>query len=257
MKKVFGKASQYVLALFSIAVFGLLMSLTYQALQRVFPSFINQMWGMINFDIAVLCWAAIFIFACATTQQYAAAGIGFLVSFIGTLGMVAAEVILGQNLIEANKQQVGQWLVYGFIGMTAVHATLLWLHHFGAPEIKERMDVGIARGEITTEAIKQATNALDEAKSQLANSIQQKIYDDVLRELDIPIPVKGTPFDTKRQDIGQPDVVNVNMPPQEWDSLKQILAPFRTPKDESITTPAPFPRADSPSGTSDAPDKPK
>src|SRR6185369_5885188 len=104
MKKVFASISKFVAAGFSIAVLALLMSLTYGALQRIFPdSFTNQIWGLVMFDIAAMCWALIFVFQSRSVGQYAAAGIGFIVAFVGTLGMVAAEVILsGQNLAQIN-----------------------------------------------------------------------------------------------------------------------------------------------------------
>src|SRR5690349_18592077 len=95
MKKVLGKMSAFLFGGFGIAVLALLMSLTYGALQRLFPnSFTNQMWGLVMFDVAAMCWALAFVFQSKSTIQYAAAGIGFVVAFVGTLLMVAAEVIL-------------------------------------------------------------------------------------------------------------------------------------------------------------------
>src|SRR5512133_2512855 len=113
MKKVLGFMSKLVGGLFSIAVLALLMTLTYQALARIFPgSFTNQMWGLVMFDIAAMCWAIAFVFQSKSTGQYAASGIGFITGFLGTLGMVAAEVFLsGQQLTQANTTQIGQWMV--------------------------------------------------------------------------------------------------------------------------------------------------
>src|SRR5512139_4130343 len=124
MKKVLGAMSKFIFTGFGIAVLALLMSLTYGALQRIFPdSFSNQMWGLVMFDIAAMCWAIAFVFQSRSTGQYAAAGIGFIFTFIGTLGMVAAEVILsGQNLAQFNTEQIGRWMIYGFIIVTAIHA---------------------------------------------------------------------------------------------------------------------------------------
>jgi apolipoprotein N-acyltransferase len=188
MKKVLAQATKYIFGVFGIAILGLLMSLTYQALQRIFPtSFINTIWGLVLFDIAAICWALAFVFGSETVTQYAVSAIGFLVGFLGTLGMVAAEVILGQSMFVANAEQISQWLVYGFIGATALHAALLYGHHAGAQEIKQRIDVGIARGEITTEAIKQATATLDAERGRLAETITREIVDQVKRDLNIPI----------------------------------------------------------------------
>ena len=188
MKKVLQQGAVWIFAIFAIAVFGLMISLTYQALQRIFPTrFDNQIWGLVLFDIAAVVWAITFIFHSKSTPQYAAAGIGFLTGLLGTLGMIAAEVTLGSNLVAADTQQIGQWLLWGFIGATALHLILIYVHHFGAPELTEQINVGIARGEITTEAVRQATQGLEETKAQLAQSIAQGIKEQVMRDLNLPI----------------------------------------------------------------------
>lgn len=190
MKKVLGAMSGIIFAVFSIAILGMLMSFTWGALGKLFPnSFTNQMWGMVMFDLAAMCWALAFVFKSSSVGQYAASGIGFIVAFLGTLLMVAAEVIMGgQTFVQNNN--MGQYLVYGFVIVTAVHAGLIYLHHATAPEIHEKINIGIARGEITTEAIRQATAELDEQKADLARSISQTISDGVKRDLNIPIAVQ-------------------------------------------------------------------
>lgn len=182
MRKVLQAASKYIFGAFGIAVLALLMSLTYSALARIFPdSLVNRMWGLVMFDIAAMCWALAFVFASGTTGQYATAAIGFVVGFVGTLGMVAAEVILSSGQIEGG--EIGQWMTYGFIIVTALHAGLLYAHHATAADINEKINVGIARGEIVTEAIKQATAELDESKAQLAVTIHNDIVSQVKRDL--------------------------------------------------------------------------
>jgi hypothetical protein len=174
------------------------MSLTYGALQRLFPgNFMNQMWGLVMFDIAAMCWAIAFVFQSKSTMQYAAAGLGFIVGFVGTLGMVAAEVIMsGQSLASIETGEIGKWMVYGFIIVTALHAGLIYAHHAGAPEIAEQINVGVARGEIVTEAISQATKTLETQKAQLAQTIHHDIVSQVKRDLGL-YPVTGTPFEPK------------------------------------------------------------
>lgn len=182
MKKVFQTASKYLFGAFGIAVLALLMSLTYSALARIFPdSLVNRAWGLVMFDIAAIAWALAFVFDSESTGQYATAALGFVVAFVGTLGMVAAEVILSSGQIEAG--DIGRWMVYGFIVVTALHAGLLYAHHATAPEIHERINVGIARGEIVSEAIAQATKQLDEQKAELAHTIHNDIVSQVKRDL--------------------------------------------------------------------------
>lgn len=199
MKKVLGTMSKFIGAAFSVAVLALLMSLTYGALQKLFPnSFSNQMWGLVMFDIAAMCWALIFVFQSKSTLQYAAAGIGFIVGFVGTLGMVAAEVMLsGQTLTPIQTGEIGRWMVYGFIVVTALHAALVYAHHAGAPEIHEQINVGVARGEIVTEAIRQATATLEVEKADLAQTIHHDIVSQVKRDLGLT-PIQDTVFDRRK-----------------------------------------------------------
>ena len=193
MKKVLQAASKYIFAAFGVAVLALLMSLTYSALARIFPdSLINRMWGLVMFDIAAMCWAVAFVFASETTGQYATAAIGFVVGFIGTLGMVAAEVALSSGVIETG--DISQWMVYGFIVVTALHAALLYAHHATAADIHEKINVGIARGEIVTTAIQQATRELDESKAQLAVTIHNDIVSQVKRDLGLMEADPEMPF---------------------------------------------------------------
>jgi lysozyme family protein len=199
MRKVLGFMSKLVSGLFSIAVLALLMTLTYQALQRIFPnSFSNQIWGLVMFDIAAMCWALIFVFQSRSVGQYAAAGIGFLVAFLGTLLMVASEVILsGQNLAQIDTGEIGRWMIYGFIIVTALHAMLVYIHHGTAPEIAEQINVGIARGEVVTQAIENATRTIEAEKQELSQAIYNDIVSQVKRDLGMA-PVDGTVFDRRK-----------------------------------------------------------
>lgn len=270
MKKVLAQGTKFIFSVFGIAILGLLMSLTYQALQRIFPtSFINQIWGLVLFDIAAICWALSFVYASETVAQYATAAIGFLTGFIGTLGMVAAEVVLGQNLIVTDQAQVGQWLVYGFIGATALHAALLYGHHASSPDVRQKIDVGIARGEITTEAIKQATATLDAERRQLAESIRDEIIANVKRDLSIPIladpRMPFLPADPKQYEqktLSLPTIKQdkldafptAKIPPEiyadlikKYPTVPGVFTP--KPKGEPTSAQVPFPESDSSSNS--------
>ena len=218
MKKVLGAMSGFVAAAFGLAILGLLMSLTYGALQRIFPtSFINQVWGLILFDIAAMAWALTFVFQSKSTGQYASAGIGFVVGFVGTLVMVAAEVILsGQDLAQIETGEIGRWMVYTFIIATALHAALVYIHHGTAPEIAEQINVGVARGEVVTQAITDATKTIEAEKHELSQAIYHDIVSQVKRDLGMS-PVDGTVFD--RRNIYNADTSPV---PEE---VKRMYAP--------------------------------
>ena len=231
MKKVIASAAGILFAVFGISILGLLMSLTFGALGKLFPgNFTNQLWGLVLFDIGAMIWAMVFVFKCQSTGQYAIASIGFVAAFVGTLGMVAIEVMLGGQTYVEVEPWVGQWLVYGFVIMTAIHSALLYAHHAAAPDIHEQINVGIARGEIVTEAIKQATHSLDVHKALLAKSITQDILNQVNRDLglargqvlDLPaLPIiepQNTDAKTKPFDLAQdkPTFSFSNLLPVNW-----------------------------------------
>mgnify|MGYP000865979687 CR=1 FL=1 len=187
MKKVIASAAGILFGVFALAILGLLMTLTFGALGKLFPgNFINQLWGLVLFDIAAIVWALVFVYRSESTAQYAIAAIGFVASFVGTLGMVYIETLLGGQTFVEVADWVGEWLVYGFALFSSVHSALLYAHHATAPDISEKINVGIARGEIVTEAIKQATQSLDAQKAQLAQSITADIVNQVKRDLRLP-----------------------------------------------------------------------
>lgn len=237
MKKVIGKMAGFIFGAFGIGVFALLMSLTYQALQKLFPTNpANQLWGLIIYDLAAMCWAVAFVFLCKSVTQYAATGMGFIVALLGTLGMVAAEVILGgQTLIPAKQQNIGQWMVYGFIAVTAFHVIMIYVHHGAAPDIWEKIDIGIARSQVTDAAMKQATKQIAEETHLLADSLAQEIVNNVKRDLHLPIPIKDTVFDRRHEADTVPFPI-LQPPPDQSDYTG--IAPELYAKGTRFTDPA-------------------
>lgn len=238
MIKVLGKAAGILFAAFGIAILGLLMSLTFGALGKLFPdNFMNQIWGLVLFDIAAMIWALAFVYKSESTGQYAIAAIGFVAAFVGTLGMVAVEVLLsGQEYVEV-QSWVGQWMVYGFIIVTAIHAALLYAHHATAPDIHQRINIGVARGEIVTTAITQATNRLEVEKESLARSIHDDIVAQVKRDLGIPTSNRVLDLPALPVDNSAPypaTFAKETISPLSWDWLRSKFPKAKT------QTPAPI-----------------
>lgn len=218
MKKVLASMSKFLFAGFGIAVLALLLSLTYSALGKLFPdSFSNQMWGLVMFDIAAMCWAIAFVFQSKSTGQYAVSAIGFVVGFVGTLLMVAYEVVSsGQNIANVNAAELGRWVVYGFIAVTAIHAGLIYAHHAMSPEISEQIQIGIARGEVVSQAITDATKTIEAEKQELSRNIYHDLISQVKRDLGLH-PVEGTPFEPRRYEQAIPSpTVEHSGGPDNW-----------------------------------------
>jgi hypothetical protein len=112
--------------------------------------------------------------------------------------MVAAEVMLsGQTIANVDTSQIGRLMVYGFIIATAVHAALVYIHHGTAPEIHEQINVGIARGEVVSQAIKDATHTIEAEKQELSRAIYFDIVSQVKRDLGLH-PIQDTVFDRRK-----------------------------------------------------------
>lgn len=235
MKKVIQSASKYIFAAFCIAVLGLLMSLTYSGLTRIFPdSLINRIWGLVMFDIAAMAWAISFTFNSETTNQYAIAAVGFVVSFVGTSGIVAAEVMLSSGAVQTN--DINQWMVYGFIIVTTLHAALTYAHHATGAEMHQQIEIGIARGEIVTEARKKATQQLDESKTELAHTITADIVSQVKRDLGLIEADPNMPFLPKELTAPLPRPIEAT-PKPENEPLYHPVALNKKDKPESAQPP--------------------
>lgn len=200
MKKVLGFIAGLAFVLFGIAMLGLLVSITYAALGRIFPNNPElQMWGLVLFDLSAIAWFLAFLFMSHGLVQYGAAGAGFLIGIVGTIGMAGAEVMLGSATTE-NPQEIARWMNYIFIFATAAHVLLLYLHHFGIPAVTQQVSTGIAKGEIKDHAMKEAARQLEHEKAQLAQSITADIMQDVQRELGL-LPIDNTIFDRRRNEL--------------------------------------------------------
>jgi len=242
MKKVYSVIAGLVFKAFGMGIIGLVMTLTYQALQHIFPNDPQkQMWGMVVFDVAVIAWALGFAFRSKSVQQYGAAGAGFLLALVGTIGMIAAEVIIGgQELIPAQRQQIGQWMVYGFIALSALHVILLWIHHAGAPDMHAQIDLGAARAQVLDSARNSAVHKLEVETAALADTLSQEILEGIKRDLNLPIPPPyGSLFNpptTYQQTTDQIDWAAVNA---QLEAIKQDMLAAKSTLLSLPTPPAP------------------
>jgi len=243
MKKVIGGIAGLFFGVFCVGVIGLLISLTYGALQRLFPgNFTNQLWGLVLYDIATIAWAFAFVFKSKSAGQYVAAGAGFITGFVGTIGMVAAEVTLSSaNLTggQIDTSQIGQWMVYAFIVVTIIHVALIYAHHGADPDIAIQISTGIARGEVRDHAMKDAVKQLDVEKASLARAITLDIVSQVKRDLQLT-PVDGTPFDRRQEprtyqaETPSPQINDLDTSPVS-DDVKRMYAPGTHFRDGTIT----------------------
>jgi hypothetical protein len=200
MKKIMPHVAAVFFAIFSLAVIVLLMSYTFEALAYLFPdNFTAQMMGMILFDIAALAWLGAFIYLCKSVMQYAFAFIGFVFGLLGSLAMVAIDVMLGGQKMIAPPDWINSALVYGFLAAAVVHVFLLYAYKLAGPEISADISLGIETAQITEEAMKQAENELVKERGALGRTIAPRLMNNVKRNLGLPI--SGDVIDLPAYDV--------------------------------------------------------
>jgi hypothetical protein len=242
MKKLIPHIASVFFSLFSAGVIVLLMTYTFQALARVFPdNLIAQGMGMILFDLAAIAWLGAFIYLCRSIMQYAFAFIGFIIGLLGTLGMVAIEVMLGGQTLMEPPAWTNQALIYGFIGAAVAHVILFYAYKLSAPEISAEISLGVETANITEEALKQAEEALLSQRNSLGGVIAPRLVSNVRRNLGLPA---GGVLDLPAYDVAEPSTAQT---PEHkmglWQKVKtagQVLLgiPFQQQAKQSAEAPA-------------------
>ena len=187
MKKILKPVSKILFYAFMGGVFALIVTLTFGMLGRIFPgSLLNQAFGLVLFDIATLVWLAVLVFQSESLMQYGIAALGFVLGLVGTALMVAGEVMLSAAGMVTPPDWLGEYVIYGFILAAFLHLVLLYGHHMAAPGISAQIQLGAARAQIVSEALKQAEETLAADQSVLAASIAAALVDDIKRDLRLP-----------------------------------------------------------------------
>jgi hypothetical protein len=254
MKKIMPHIAGVFFALFGLGVITLLMSYTFEALAFIFPdNFISQIMGMVLFDIAALAWLGAFIYLCKTVMQYAFAFIGFLFGLMGSLTMVAIDVMLGGQAMIKAPVWINSALVYGFIAAAVVHVILVYAYKLAGPEVSADISLGIETAQITEEAMKQAENELLRERGALGRVIAPRLMNNVRRNLGLP--VSGDVIDLPAYDVPDPaQAIPVQIP-----SRKMSLADRLRAASQVLLNPNPVPaeprkyEANAPAPISDAP----
>jgi|GEM_PF-1166556 len=234
MKKIMPNIAGVFFAMFSLGIVALLMSYTWQALARIFPdNLIAQAMGMILFDVGALAWLGAFIYLSKSAMQYAFSFIGFVFGVLGTLGMVAVEVMLGGQELMTPPEWINSALVYGFVVAAAAHVILFYAYKIAAPEVNAEISLGIETANITEEAMKQAEEALLAQRGALGSAIAPRLINNVRRNLGLPIG--GEVIDLPAQDVNDlTQATPVYIPPRKMSFTERLKAAARV-----LTNPQP------------------
>ncbi|MBN8658002.1 MAG: hypothetical protein J0M11_19880 [Anaerolineae bacterium] len=230
MKKILPHVMVILFAVFGLAIIAMLMVYSFSALGKLFPgNFLGQVMGMVLFDVAALIWLGTIIYLCKSVGQYAIATLGFGLGLIGTLLLVAVEVMMGGQELAQVPSWAGDSIVWTFIVALVGHVILYYAFKLSAPEISAEISLGYETAQITDEAMKQATEQLIRERGMLGNMIAPRMITDVKRSLGLPVAgdileltaenVYETPQPAAQ--FGQPQFVPQNYVPQTATSRKR------------------------------------
>lgn len=184
MKRIFPYVASILFFAFLTAVFLLVISLTFSALGRIFPgNLLNQALGLAMFDIAAAVWLGVLIYTASGFWQRAIALLMFAVSFIGTIGMVAAEVVLVNSAALGTPGWLTQAVAYSFITVGALHLGAIYAYHISDPETNLKIELQAEKDEVIQQALKDARAAMNERRPELARNIAAGYVQSVYREL--------------------------------------------------------------------------
>ena len=187
MKKILPHVMAILFAVFGLAIIAMLMIYSFSALGKLFPNnFLGQIMGMVLFDVAALIWLGTIIFLCKSVGQYAISTIGFVLGLVGTLLLVADEVMMGGQELAKVPAWAGDSIVWTFIIALVGHVILYYSFKLSAPEISAEIALGYETAAITDEAMKQATEQLIRERGMLGNMIAPRMITDVKRSLGLP-----------------------------------------------------------------------
>ncbi len=230
MKKVMSTAASILFLIFALVAFGLMISLSYSAVARIFPNdAIKPLWGVAMADVAALVWMLVFAFKAKGFVQRAAAALNFLLALAGTLALVSLETIMaGQDFISVGAQY-GQWLVYLFIGLTACNIIGVYAHHLTDPEVLDEIEQRSDLDEVLADARRQARESNQAQLAALGAVIAARYRDDILVRLGIPVaPVV---IEGRVSPSGQDDA-NAGVPAPALTQDDSLLTPFKRDDDK-------------------------
>lgn len=210
-------------ALFIVAVFVGIISMSFKGLGYIFPDdLFDQAIGLVLFDLAALVWFAVLIYICASTMQYVFSALGFLTGFLGTIGLVGIEVGISSGMLLAS--EMTKPLTYVFIAVFVGHLALIYLFHASAPETDAKISLGIDKAKIVDEGRKQAEAHLANTLPQLGAAISARLVAEVMRDLNLQPQVidgKLLPLDVLSDDRQAANVQAQGKPaPAVWEWLK-------------------------------------
>ena len=226
-----------ILAVFSVAVIALMALMNFETLGRIYPTDpMKQVWGLVLFTGGTLSWFATLLWGSRGFQRPLAAVL-FGLSLLGEIVYAAADTFMGgQNWVAVNPN-MGQYVLWTFIGMTFAHGAGLYLHFFFMPEVQTQIEMESLEDDAQNKSLARAQEKMTDMLEGVADQLSQRTVNTALSNLRLPI------LPELIIDARAVDVVNDLRPAQKAtaDAKRDYSAPIPLPLQTGGTMPRPAP----------------
>lgn len=202
MKRIMPHVGKWFFVVFMAAVIGFLLSLSWSALSRVFPtSLVNQLFGLANFDVAAAAWLLCFIYVARGAVQRSLALVMFLVSMVGVVAVVALEVGISTGVLEIAKVMMP--LSITLTVLTVAHVGAIYWFHLNDVDTQHLIEKQADVDETIAQGQKDAQMAMNNMRPKMAKILAANYVDEALRELGI-IDLRRDVIDGTVADVPRP-----------------------------------------------------
>jgi hypothetical protein len=212
MKDVMKMVSKFAFYGLAAVVYLWTASLTLDLLMMIMPGDpVTPFLGLALFDVGALIWLLVFLFQAEGLSQRAVALIGFLIDFIGTVGMVAADLFLsGQDMANVPEFLANGTPVYILVGATALNLALIYAYHITDPNHSKEIEIQTEVDVAAEEGLKEARRQLKDRRAELGGLIAERIMHDALLRLEMSETGDGKVIDVKSREVGTAPVFQSN-----------------------------------------------
>ena len=235
MKRILPTVGNIFFTLFVAAIIGFLVSLSWSAMSRVFPeSLVNQLFGLANFDIAAAAWLLCFIYVARGEAQRGLALVMFGISMIGVVAVVALEVGISTGVIDV--AAVMRPLSIVLTVLTVAHVSAAYWFHLNDMDTQRLIEKQADVDQTIQQAQKDAQQAMNTMRPDLAQKLARMYVDDALRELGLwnaaPLVVDGKLSDLPSPAVGQEAAqpAQAQRPGPASSPKKKIRWPWKLPQ---------------------------
>lgn len=171
-------------ALLGLAVMAFSIWNTWSLLSIVMPGDdLRALLGVGLFDIGMLVWFGVFVYASEGTAQRAIALMAGVLTMVGTLAANWFYLTLGGQTLFRVDPSSGEWAIRTVELAIILHIVAMIGHFVGAPHIKLAIKVQEMHDDAVEDAMRVAEQNMSRTRADAARAIGDTIHADVMRSL--------------------------------------------------------------------------